>query len=206
MAEVTKTGHNETESHSILLPTLFETVAFIFAGVLYVALAKLSHLLQSGDIKPATQVAKASFLEKALEVSNSDLVSRIVPSLAWFALGGLLYLLVWTLIVFVVDSYNNVVVSSSFSHPTSFHQSAYWFAIGGRFLTRIAAGLVLAFTLISIIKLVPLWYDRSVVLGVSGSLKTDIASGFTVILTIFALLYVVTVSLRFLFLKRRLLG
>jgi hypothetical protein len=126
--------------------------------------------------------------------------------LLWFGAGGLIYVLGWAVMVISVDIYNDIVVSSSFIHPRSFHQSNYWFAILTRSLLRVSAFTIFVSLLARTLTDVEPTLSRAVQkVWDSQNASLIIFGGVVIILAVAFIVHVLVVLARMVSLRKRLL-
>jgi len=122
----------------------------------------------------------------------------------WMFFGVILYLLFWALSVFIVDSYNDVIVSKHFIHPESFRQSSYWFAVVLRALLRLTG--------VAIITLMVLWLltdgiafigEKSIIINNNLSVAESLVGLLISVFIITMLLYLTAIALRIAVMKKR---
>ncbi len=83
---------------------------------------------------------------------------RALVFLLWFAVGSIVYIIIWLLANIAIDLYNDIIISSAFVHPKSFKQSSFWGAIASRVVLRIAATVILVvYGVFWVSALLPIW-------------------------------------------------
>jgi hypothetical protein len=196
---------HETSLKKLLIflsPTRTETILFAFAGIMLILAAKTANFFNglTSRIGAEEEIKRVwgSFSDRMAEYSD------ISGALLWFLAGAALYLIVWLIVVIAIDWYNDILVSTSFVHPKSFHQSEYWVAIAGRFMIRVAAAVIFL-VLMAIIFGTFIEYGYEVASEAwKNDILTMIGSFSLIVLMSFAVLYSATLLLRLVFLRRRL--
>ncbi|CAN5461840.1 hypothetical protein BH10PAT3_BH10PAT3_6160 [soil metagenome] len=185
-----------------LSPTKLELLLYFIAGLFVILAAGIVRLYDSITGTTAAKDMISRFWVNLVEKVNG--YNSFSNVLIWFLAGAVLYLIIWISAVILIDWYNDVLISTSFIHPKSFHQSDYWVAIVGRMLIRVASGLVLlGLIVIAIGYFVPYGYS-SCLQALTGGKVLSMASSFgQVIFMTFTVLYASMLLIRLLFLRRR---
>lgn len=141
MSETQTQNHFLKDLLNFFLPS--KESAFICTALS--ALVVIGYLLHQNIITTPLSNVDFSILVSLGDVfsSASDVFSKVWnafgTALLWFMVGGIVYTIGWGIWVFFIDGYNDLVVSTRFVHPRSFHQSSYWSGIVARVLLRVAA-------------------------------------------------------------------
>lgn len=132
----------------LLRPRTEEFIAYVGIGVALAAVAVFL-LASNGSLGADSESTVASIKQLVHNVaelmSGGDLWARFLLFGFWFIVGTISYFTVWFLINLAVDAYNDIVISTSFVHPRSFHQSDFWLSIIGRAVVRGSAAIALGF-------------------------------------------------------------
>lgn len=145
----------------LIKPQLDELTAYV--GYMIVLMTVSAYQLAShGGIGSDTQGVLSSISAAVHNatafMSQNDLSARVLLFGFWFIVGTLLYLIAWFIINLLIDAYNDVVISTAFMHPRSFHQSGYWTSVAGRLIVQISAGITLLFySAFFLIAFTPAW-------------------------------------------------
>lgn len=181
-----------------------QLLLYVTTGIAFFAICRTLAFAKLFGIRPPTNAeldAGTNF------ITGNINIPAVGAALIWFAGGCVVYLLLWTLVVVVVDGYNNLVISSSFVHPKSFQQSKFWLAIAGRGLIRFSAGvLTVILALIFARVLVPTWYSTIGGLGNSHTLAQQIYQPLVLLVIWIGLMHGFSMLLRLVFLRRNILG
>lgn len=185
-----------------LSPTKTESILYVFAGLILIFAAKTTSLFDSLTVNVgAHDEIERVWLGLVDKMNN---YSDVSGAFFWFLAGAILYLIIWITAVILIDWYNDVLVSTSFIHPRSFHQSEYWTAIVGRFFIRVASGILLA-------ALIMITFGTFIVSGYSTALEAwnssllSMLGSFSIIIIVAAAVsYSSTLLVRLIFLRRRL--
>lgn len=201
MAQTTNTNdfsHVLRAFVELVRPTKAQLFLYLFIAAFIIFSSRLVWLL---DMVGISSGYFDFITEKWIELDNRfDFASYWNPlsnAFLWFALGSILYLLFWTLIVTIVDGYNDIIVSTRFMHPRSFHQSDYWTAIVGRAFVRIAGfGLFIALFLWSLAGFMSSLYQRAYDAWIASNPFLVILQFVAVILLTSIMLHGMTIGLR----------
>lgn len=115
----------------------------LLGGLALIALsarAALSVFFTAFGVNKEMHDVIASLRDAAGSFTSLPTVRSGMNLLLWILIGLILVSLVWALIVVIVDTRNDIVISQAFLHPHSFHKSQYWIAAVARRL--IAAVLI----------------------------------------------------------------
>lgn len=210
MSDTTDTkdlGHVLRAFVELLRPTKGLLLFYIFVSVFILLSSRLVWFLDMVGISSGYfEVISDKWIELDNKFDFASYWNPISNALLWFALGSILYLLFWTIIVSIVDGYNDIIVSTRFMHPRSFHQSDYWTAIAGRALVRIAGfGLFLVLFLWGISGFLSSIYNRAYTSWSADSIVLIAAQIVIVFILVSLVLHGMTVGLRIGLLKLRIL-
>jgi len=191
----------QKQTHAVLdflSPTKAAAIFYPVASMFVILLAKLDSILKSFS----TESSIGEMLSKIISKTND--YTTISGSLLWFLVGALIYLLLWAAAVIIIDGYNNILVSTAFMHPQSFHQSEFWIATAGRWLIRLASALLLfAYFLFGIGFLVSFTYTQAVTAWTSSTIPQSLGKFALVTIVGYIGMHFFTLLLRLLLLKRR---
>lgn len=182
--------------------TYVQLIAFSVVGVVVLLTSRLQWLMNKvGVDQDITESFKQYFEDLNYKYDLTSALDNVSSVLVWAVIGATVYLVIWAIIVLSIDAYNDLVISTRFVHPESFHQSDYWMAIMLRFFLR-AAGFVLigALTIWLFADGLPLLF------GIAYNVWSDssVYRAVLIIIATIALLYAYVISLRLAFGRTRL--
>lgn len=135
-------------------------------------------------------------------ISSITSENRALVFLLWFAVGSVVYIIIWLAANIAIDLYNDIVISSAFVHPRSFKQSSFWGAIASRAMLRIAATIILVlYGAFWIQALMPIW-QRSISSFFNSPMETGaIINALTAVFLCLLSLHIMTILFRFITLE-----
>lgn len=181
-----------------ILPTTATALFYLVSSLALILVAKLDAVLKTFS----TQNGLGETLGRLISKTND--YTTISGSLLWFLVGAVIYILLWAAIVIIIDGYNNILVSTAFIHPKSFHQSDYWAAIAGRALIRASAWLLILGGLVfGTGALISYGYSKSVEGWADNSILDALGIFGMVLLTGFVGMHTFTLLLRLALMRKR---
>lgn len=205
---------NSAKKDNILRAT-FDVIGLSKVAALMYLLIGIGFILVERSVQIFASLGFVSLQYGELDITTRRLIDSLYAEeifkttsafMSWFAVGAILYILVWAAVVFFVDGYNDIVIANRFIHPTSFHKANYFASTASRFICRVIAGLfflcLLVFFIIPIIPKV-FYYSKA-----SFSNMNTLSIVRLLSIPIFSLLLIQTevVLLRLTLLRRRLLS
>lgn len=173
-------------------------IVFLFIGALHTFWAILNkQLIQNASISQDIALQRDDILDKLFFLGFDPTVQRIISGTKWFLAGALLYMIVWVAIVVIVNTFDDIVIAESFMHPSSFSKSKFWTAVVARTLARIASATFIFVLCVVFLQVLPKLYT-------TVSDPSMLYKGVFLFMTAHLLfLYLSTIFLRFIFLRRR---
>ena len=176
-----------------------QVVTFLLAGIGHATWAVLNKkLIYNGHVSYDVALVRDDVLDRIFFVSFNPDLQRVVSTAKWFLLGAVIYIIGWVVVVVIVNTFDDILISEAFIHPSSFNSSRYWTAIMGRTLLRVAAAILLLATAFLFLQLLPEIYVT--ISHSSGVLSAGVA---LLITAQFLYLYLSAIFIRFMLLKRR---
>lgn len=143
----------------ILKPEVEEIAAYIIFVVLVVSIAGYKALSSGTPDSDTTGVLSLSRSISELittYTSGSETWARIFLFGFWFIIGVIVYSLLWAITTLIVDIKNDVRITMTFVHPSSFARSHYLASTIGRTILRWSiAGVGLLYAFFWVIVIVP---------------------------------------------------
>lgn len=143
----------------IIRPEIEEIAAYIVFIVLVLSIA-FYRTLESGATNLSTVNISAFFAKivdfVSLYMEGNELWGRVFLFGFWFLVGGIVYVLLWTLATIIIDFKNDVKASTIFMHPESFSRANYLASTLARQIARVAIlGIALSYSLFWLAVIVP---------------------------------------------------
>ncbi len=179
--------------------SVLEVIAYFFVCAAHVGLVLLQkQIVHNNNVPKDVALPRDDILDRIFFLSFNPLVQRVIGGAKWFLAGALLYMVAWVVIVMIVNAFDDIVIGETFMHPSSFSKSSYWVAIMARIFLRIAGGIFLvAISLVFLQVLSPI-YAR---MGSGGNVLLKGVGQLIGAQLLY--LYLSTIFLRFIFLRRR---
>jgi hypothetical protein len=128
----------------LLKLTWTETILYLTVGLLIPLVSALVVVFEKNGFQDSVNTILKFWSDIDYLYDLNSIWNNVSAVIFWALLGSILYTLIWSIVVIIIDSYNNLLISTRFVHPDSFHQSSYWAAIIARTLLRIVgAGVFL---------------------------------------------------------------
>lgn len=124
-------------------PTALNTTLYFLVIVLFFMIGAYLYSSMTTDSQAVSiaDMLRSSFTIYLDQFDTQDWAPALTTFLFWLLIGSLVYILFWHVLTFIINVYNDVVITKTYVHPRSFHASEYWYAIAGRTLSTIAGGV-----------------------------------------------------------------
>lgn len=174
-----------------------EVAAYIILVVLVLSIATYGALSQSalaeGTTGALSLVTSTTGLISAY-MSGNELWARLFLFGFWFLIGAVIYTLLWAVVTLIVNIRNDIHISMTFVHPSSFARSEYLASTVGRTILRwslMGGGLV--YVLFWVIVIVPASIQVSENVLSNPTTPGSVWSLLFVLVTMFITLHIATI-------------
>jgi hypothetical protein len=144
---------------SILRPSLTELLfmgGFIIAMFLFAA---TTAYLEELAVVAEVQNLFSAIAEKIGIFLDTPLVTNIVTIFFWALIGLIIFSLVWSMLVVLMDVKNDIVVAEYFVHPRSFHKSDFLLAAISRRVILVTAYAIIAVYAYLLLRSLPIVFE-----------------------------------------------
>jgi hypothetical protein len=199
-----RTGHIVHDLLHFLKLTWTEIVSFVLEGLLILITSGLVVAFEKNGFQDTVDTMFKFWSDIDYLYDLNSIWNNVSAVAFWALIGAVLYILIWSLVVIIVDSYNNLLISTRFVHPDSFHQSSYWAAIMARSLMRVVgAGVLLVVFMWLLTDGLGQLFSHSYAAFSNGLSLDNLSVLANIPLQFFAAMYLMTIALRVLLMRSR---
>jgi hypothetical protein len=161
MAQIKSQSEKDIDkSGGLIMPSRASAVLYLLVGFILIFVYNSGSIIQklSGDYIGSPQNLKANFSTLYDSFSNSfstALGGRLSQILIWSLIGAVAYIGIW-LLRNIFNSFENDIISDSYTHPASYSRAGYWgSSLSLKIFMAAMVLITIGFTLIAVRSVLP---------------------------------------------------